>query len=123
MAVSTRNVKNKRDMAGQLTGHAGTVYDVNIKYKSAGKIKTYSKKGFSTKKEAVQHEAEMKLKLNNQSYIPPTASQSKLTVREYLEDWVEKHGTANLRPSTFAGYKSHIKIIFFHILVMYNYAI
>lgn len=109
MAVSTRNVKNKRDLAGQLTGHAGTVYDVNIKYKSEGKVKTYSKKGFATKKEAVQHEAEMKLKLNNQSYIPPTASQSKLTVREYLEDWVEKHGTANLRPSTFAGYKSHIK--------------
>ncbi|MDD3229302.1 MAG: site-specific integrase, partial [Oscillospiraceae bacterium] len=28
---------------------------------------------------------------------------------EYLEDWVEAHGKANLRPSTFAGYKSHIK--------------
>lgn len=109
MAVSTRTVKNKRDATGQLTGRAGTVYDVNIKYKTGGNIKTYSKKGFITKKEAIQHEAEMKMKLSNQSYIAPTASQSKLTVREYLEDWVEKHGNANLRPSTFAGYKSHIK--------------
>ena len=26
-----------------------------------------------------------------------------------LEEWVENHGKANLRPSTFASYKSHIK--------------
>ncbi len=37
------------------------------------------------------------------------ASQGKQTVKEYLEEWVENHGKANLRPSTFAGYKSHIK--------------
>lgn len=27
----------------------------------------------------------------------------------YLESWVEVHGKANLRPSTFSSYKSHIK--------------
>lgn len=32
MAISTRQVKNKRDSNGILTGRPGTVYDVNIKY-------------------------------------------------------------------------------------------
>ena len=60
MAVSPRQVKNKRDSNGVLTGRPGTVYDVNIKYTAPnGEKKTYSKKGFPTKKEATQHEAEM----------------------------------------------------------------
>lgn len=65
MAISTRQVKNKRDSNGVLTGRPGTVYDVNIKYTAPnGEKKTYSKKGFPTKKEATQHEAEMKAKLH-----------------------------------------------------------
>ena len=64
MAISTRQVKNKRDSNGVLTGRPGTVYDVNIKYTAPdGKKKSYAKKGFATKKEAAQHEAEMKTKL------------------------------------------------------------
>lgn len=64
MAVSPRKVKNKRDANGSLTGRAGTVYDVNIKYTSPdGKKSTYSKKGFLTRKEAEGHEAEIKAKL------------------------------------------------------------
>lgn len=56
MAVSPRKVKNKRDANGSLTGRAGTVYDVNIKYTSPdGKKSTYSKKGFLTRKEAEGH--------------------------------------------------------------------
>ena len=51
MAVSPRQVKNKRDSNGVLTGRPGTVYDVNIKYTAPnGEKKTYSKKGFPTKK-------------------------------------------------------------------------
>ena len=66
MAISTRQVKNKRDSNGVLTGRPGTVYDVNIKYTAPdGKKKSYAKKGFATKKEAAQHEAEMKTKLQN----------------------------------------------------------
>jgi len=114
MAVSSRHVQNKRDGHGVLTGKPGTVYDVNIKYNSPEGKKTYSKKGFATRKEASQHEAEMKTKLLNPTYTPATAPQGKLTVKEYLEEWVETHGKANLRPSTFAGYKSHIKTISFH---------
>ena len=110
MAVSSRKVQNKRDSNGVLTGKAGTVYDVNIKYTGQdGKKKSYAKKGFATKKEATQHEAEMKAKLANPVYSPVVASQGKQTVKEYLEEWVENHGKANLRPSTFVGYKSHIR--------------
>lgn len=109
MAVSARKVQNKRDGNGELTGKPGTVYDVNIKYNAPDGRKSYMKRGFATKKEAVQHEAEMKTKLSNRTYSPITSPQSKQTVKEYLEEWVENHGKANLRPSTFAGYKSHIQ--------------
>lgn len=109
MAISARKVQNKRDATGALTGKPGTVYDVNIKYSSPEGKRTYSKKGFATKKEATQHEAEMKVKLSNPVYTPVIASQGKQTVKEYLAEWVEAHGKANLRPSTFASYKSHIK--------------
>ena len=109
MAISERTVKNKRNSAGELTGKAGTVYDVNIKYKVAGESKTYSRKGIPTKREAQQHEAEMKAKLTNASYTPPTAAQRKLTVREYMPEWLERHGSANLRPSTRSSYESHIR--------------
>lgn len=88
MAVIERTIKNKRNSAGELTGKAGTVYDVNVKYKSAGKSKTYSRKGFLTKKDALQHEAEMKIKLTNPSYVPPTAAQRKQTVG--ADDYIVK---------------------------------
>lgn len=109
MAISERAVKNKRNSAGELTGKPGTVYDVNIKYTSGGENKTHARKGFPTKREALQYEAEMKAKLTNPSYVPPTAAQRKLTVKEYMEDWMERHGAANLRPSTQASYRSHMK--------------
>ena len=109
MAVLERTVKNKRNSAGELTGKAGTVYDVNVKYKSGGKNKTYSRKGFLTKKDALQHEAEMKAKLTNPAYTPPSAVQRKMTVREYMTEWIDRHGSANLRPSTEASYRSNLK--------------
>lgn len=109
MAISERQVQNKRNTAGELTGKEGVVYDVNIKYKSNGKQKTYVKKGFPTKREAQVHEAAMKAKLSNPSYIPPTAAQRRVTVSEYMTEWIERHGAANLRPSTQSSYWSHIK--------------
>ncbi len=109
MAVTERTVRNKRNSAGELTGKAGTVYDVNVKYKSGGKSKTYSRKGFLTKKDALQHEAEMKAKLTNPAYTPPSAVQRKMTVQEYMTEWIDRHGSANLRPSTEASYRSHMK--------------
>jgi integrase len=109
MSVNARQIKNKRDSDGMITGKAGTVYDVNIKYKFGSGWKQYAKKGFATKKEAIQHEAEMKVKLAMPTYSPTASTQSKQTVQEYLEAWVEQHGKANLRPSTFDSYKGHIR--------------
>lgn len=109
MSVTTRQVRNKRTADGGSTARAGTVYDVFIRYKTADGYKTYGKRGFLTKKEALDHEAEMRVKLTNLSYQPIKTVESKQTVQEYLEEWVEIHGKANLRPSTFAGYKCHIK--------------
>ena len=109
MAISERTIQKKRNSAGKLTGKPGTVYDVNIKYTSNGKPKTYVKKGLRTKAEAIQHEAEMKLKLSSPTYVPPTAAQRKETVREYMTDWLERHGEANLRPNTKASYESSMR--------------
>ena len=109
MAVSQRTVKNKRNSSGELTGRSGVVYDVNIKYKTADGKKTYVKKGFPTKQAAAQHEAEMRTKLLNPVYTPTLSLQGRQLVKGYLEEWVENHGRANLRPSTFASYKGHIK--------------
>lgn len=109
MSVSTRQVKNKRDGSGALTGKSGVVYDVNVKYQQQGKWRTHVKKGFATKKEAVQYEAEMRTKLASPSYSPIDMAKGKQTVQEYMETWVEQHGKANLRPSTFDGYKSYIR--------------
>lgn len=109
MSVTTRQVKNKRTADGGSTARAGTVYDVFIRYKTADGYKTYGKRGFLTKKEALAHEAEMRVKLSNPGFEPIKAAEAKQTVQEYLEEWVEIHGKANLRPSTFAGYKCHIK--------------
>ncbi len=86
MAITERTVQNKRNSVGELAGKPGIVYDVNIKHKVNGQQKTHSKKGFATKKEALQYEAAMKNKLSNPSYVAPTAAQRKMTVEEYLED-------------------------------------
>lgn len=109
MAITERTINNKRTASGELTGRPGTVYDVRIKYRSEGKYKSYVKKGFTTKRDAQLHEAEMKRKLSVPSYIPLSAAQRKETIGEYLTDWIERHGEANLRPNTKAGYLSNIK--------------
>lgn len=50
MAISTRQVKNKRDSNGVLTGRPGTVYDVNIKYTAPnGERKPIPKRAFRQK--------------------------------------------------------------------------
>ena len=38
MSITERTVKNKRNSAGILTGKPGVVYDVNVKYRSEGKL-------------------------------------------------------------------------------------
>ena len=94
MAIRTRQAKNKRDSNGVLTGRPGTVYDVDIKYTAPdGAKKSYTKRGFATKREAAQHEAEMKTKLQNPGQIASITSQRKQTVAAYLNDWVESYAS------------------------------
>lgn len=109
MVASSRHVKNKRDSNGMLTGRPGTVYDVNIKYTAPnGKPKTYPKKGFATKKEALQHEAEIKMKLQSPGQMASVAAQGKQSVSKYLNNWVETYARVNLRPATYDNYKRTI---------------
>lgn len=109
MSVRTRQVKNKRDSNGVLTGRPGTVYDVDIKYTAPdGKKKTYTKRGFPTRREAGQHEAEMKTKLQSPGQIASIAAQGKKTVSAYLDEWVESYARVNLRPATYDNYKRTI---------------
>lgn len=109
MAISARQVKHKRTEEGVVTDRPGTVYDVFISYKAPdGKRKTYAKRGFPTKKSAIQHEAEMRNKLLNPSYVPITQTQAKTLLKDYLSFWLETYGKANLRPSTFSSYKGMI---------------
>jgi len=104
MAITQRQVKNKKDSKGILTGKEGVVYDVNIKYTTTdGKKKTYAKRGFLTKKEASLHESEMKLKLNSTSQIT-TVTMGKQTVQEYMEKWLNDYAKGNLRPATYSNY-------------------
>ena len=110
MSISTRQVKNKRDSDGALSGRAGIVYDVDIKYKTPDGYKHYTKKGFTTKKEAQQHEAEMKTKFSNPSYTPIPSTKGRMTLKDYMAEWLETYGKVNLRPSTYAGYQSAINI-------------
>lgn len=107
MAVTPRQVKNKRNADGTLSGRAGKVYDVNVKYNTKDGVKAYVKKGFLTKQDAVIHEGEIRSKLASTSFLP--ATQTKITVKEHLESWVESHGKTNLRPSTYDRYLGLIK--------------
>ena len=109
MSIVARQVKNKKNADGVATGRAGTVYDVSIRYKTGEGYKTYNKRGFLTKQDAAQHEAAMKVKLNSPTFAPMDTANSKQTVKEYLETWVEAHGKANLRPSTYDSYKGYIR--------------
>lgn len=85
MSVNARQVKNKRNQEGVSTSRTGTVYDVYIRYKTDKGYKTYGKRGFPTKQEALNHEAEMRTKLTRPGYQPLQAAESKQTVKEYLE--------------------------------------
>lgn len=110
MAIRPRKVKNKRDSNGSSTGREGTVYDVNIKYKTPeGSKATYEKRGFLTKKEALQHEADMKSKLQVPTFAASVKSLRKQSVKDYLEEWLESYVRVNLRPSTYDDYRRTIK--------------
>ena len=105
MAVSSRQVKNKRDSNGVLTGRPGTVYDVNIKYTAPGREKeVLCEKGFATKKEALGFERDF---LEKQSANPDMTFQNLYEI--YMEDMA-----ARLKQSTLLTKRQYYRRIFFH---------
>lgn len=110
MAIYERIIQNKKDKNGVSTNREGKVYDVNLKYRSEyGYWKTYAKRGFKTKREALDHEAQMRLKLAKQDYSADLAKKGKDKLSDYLEDWLAEYCYHNVRPNTYAGYFRNIK--------------
>ena len=108
MAIRERDVKNKKTHFGGRSGQAGTVYDVNIKFKSEGRSRTYAKKGFLTMEDALSHQHEMTIKLADPDYLHRTAQQAKQPLSHFLLHWLDTHVKPYLRESTYLGYRSHI---------------
>lgn len=110
MAIYERSIQNKKDKNGVSTNREGKVYDVNLKYRSeAGYWKTYAKRGFKTKREALDHEAQMRIKLAKPDYSADLAKKGKDKLSDYLEDWLAEYCYHNVRPNTYAGYFRNIK--------------
>ena len=110
MAISNRVVKNKRDKDGKLTGRPGTVYDINVKYRTVNGYKAFVKRGFATRAQAATYEAEIKAKFAKKPSVMAALSENgKQTIQKYLMDWIERYGKVNLRPNTIDGYKSNIQ--------------
>lgn len=110
MSVYSRKVKYKKNKVGMLSNREGTVYDVYFKYSTSKGNKTYAKRGFTDRKEAQEHEAEMRLKLLKPSFSIKAAEEGKKPLREYLAKWLEDYAKPpNVRPSTSSGYARNVR--------------
>jgi len=79
------------------------VVDIGRDAKGKRKQKWYS--GFNTKKEAEKKLAEVIHQLETNTFISP----DKLTLGEFLKQWLSDYVELNLTPSTIAGYKVNIE--------------
>lgn len=95
-----RILKKARDNQGKIRKDV-KVYDVKFRYEdpATGNIKSTCKRGFRKKTEAEAFLMEI-----NKEYRPS----SKITVRQYLTEWLEKH-KSDLRQSTYNGYKAIVE--------------
>lgn len=110
MPIYSRKVKNKKNKDGMASYREGTVYDVYFKYSTLEGNKTYAKRGFTDRKEAQEHEAEMRLKLAKPNYSRKAAEEGKKPLREYLAKWLEEYAKPpNVRPNTSAGYARNVR--------------
>lgn len=110
MPIYSRKVKNKKNKDGMASYREGTVYDVFFKYYASEGPKTYAKRGFTDRKEAQEHKAEMRLKLSKPTYSAKAAEVGKKTLREYFAKWLEEYAKPpNIRPSTSAGYERNVR--------------
>lgn len=103
--ITKRIIKKGKDKNGNIKENL-TVWDVyyNFKNPTTGKWEKKSKKGFRTEKEAKLFEAKTTTQMHDNSYISPL----KLTVRKYLNDWMETYCEPKLRENTLLGYKRNV---------------
>ena len=59
---------------------------------SHGSFTSYIKRGFVKKTDAQQHEAEMKAKLSNPYYTPAQGTKGRMSVKDYMVEWLESYG-------------------------------
>jgi len=109
MPIYNRKVKHKKDKGGTVSNREMTVYDVYFKYNTHEGKKTYAKRGFTDRKEAQKHEAEMRLKLEKPTYSIKAAEEGKKLLKGYLADWMELYAKSNLRPNTYGGYERNVR--------------
>ncbi len=93
-------------MNGHLEKRYKSSWTIIIEYGVEQKDGTLSRKRITKsvkgpKKDAQQEMARMMVELEKGTYIEPEA----LTVKKYLEHWLETYGAPNLAPSTLVSYK------------------
>mgnify|MGYP000892148963 CR=1 FL=1 len=72
---------------------------------STGKRRQKWFSGYRTKKEAEKDLANIIARIENNTFIMP----EKITVKEFLEYWLDSHAKPNLSPTTIAGYEMIIR--------------
>lgn len=108
MAIRERQVKNKRNSQGILTGKPGKVFDVNVKTYENGKQKSIAKRGFATRREAELYEAQLRLDLQvGSTALSAYRPEGKQKLKDYLPQWYDSYRN-NLAKSTRYSYWSDI---------------
>jgi integrase len=104
--IQERIRKKGTDKNGKMKENL-VVYDVYYRYKNpaTGQWKKTSKKGFTAKKDAEKYLVTIQHQMLENTFVLP----KKLTLREYLNDWLETYVKVNLRKTTIDGYKRIIE--------------
>jgi integrase len=105
--IKTRIIKKGLDKNGKEKENL-KVYDVYYRFKepSTGMWRQTSKKGFRSKGEAEDFLLKINSQLNSNTFIRP----KKITVREYLEEWIKTYVECNLKKTTISSYISIIRL-------------
>lgn len=104
--IKERIIKKGKDNRGK-TKENLKVYDVYYRFQDpvTGKWKQTSKKGFRNKGDAEKYLLKVNSQIIDNTFVPV----SRMTVREYLTDWLNDYVKLNLRASSIAGYKNNIE--------------
>lgn len=104
--VKERIMKKGKDLNGKMKENL-KVYDACYRYKDpcTGKWKNTSKGGFRRKKDAQEFLLQVNSQMAENKFVQP----KKLTVRDYLTDWINNYVELQLRKTSANGYKRNIE--------------